>query len=474
MFKDILEKFLEWFEAQSIYVDFLSRMPEPLCDPIFSAALFTVFFCVSVSVVKGSISSWNFNRKMKKKARELEEMRANERLEDVRREKERKMERDAEINSRKEMKDMMEQYLKFMALVNAQNSVGQMMSLKNMSFEQWQMQMCKRQPDVIFVPPTSEEIEVLKPKNNIVYIDNNILENEILDGDAGLDAQKAEEAYMEKERQRIEAERREAERIAELERIARKQAEDKARVEEEARRKAEEEARLKAEEATKRKAFEEEQARIKAEYEQMERVKAEARAQAEKQAREEAEKREEEARLEAERLAEIARLNAEMEEERQRLEEERVQKEMEERGNLDKISELVGELESNEEKKIEENDVSSYVLEAVPEEVEPSDLEFTDEQESDFAKLVAMMASEEKQKGQISSYNQKKSEAKQKNIEVLDSQISSGIDDKKDTKTDKITSNDDALEQQKKEALARLEAEKNQSKKEKFSLFKKK
>lgn len=676
MNENIYEQYLDWFVSQDFYVDYMSNLPEPLSNPTFASAVVLVCGVMLVSSVVSHISSWKFNHKMKLKARELEEMKANQRLEDVQREQERKLEREEERRrSRDDMKDMMSQYLEFMAMVHAQNAMGQMMSLKNMTFDQWQMQMYKQQANAVINTPSQKELEakyvtdvmtgllnrnayerdvleldaskvgivtidandlkylndteghtagdnfiksiasaivsvwgkersyriggdefavviegikgkvtrknietfrelvsddgysaavgyadasnvkgkatiekIQKASDQEMYLDKNSYKKAIEDKQAALKAEEearvAEENRIKEEQEAAEKARTEEEARIEAEKIEfarkeaeRKQVEEASRIEEEKRRaeeaarieaenaekerqrleaeriakeqadalaKAEEEARIKAEEDAKRKAFEEEQARIeaerirkekeqaemsrlKAEYEAKEKAKKEEQ---ERLAKEEAERKAEEERLEAERIererierereAEAQRIRAEFEAERQRRFNESLRRELEEKAkeeeNAKAISDVISQLSSNkdEEEGEVEQDPASYVPEIVPDEVETSSTELTDEQESDFARLVAMMASEEKQKGQISSYNQKKSEATQKNIEALDSQISSSIEDEKDGKPTKKASNDDALEKQKKEALARIEAEKNQTKKSKFSLFKKK
>ena len=636
MNENIYEQYLEWFTEQGFYLDYLINLPEPLNNPTFASAVVLVAGVMVASSVIGSIKSWAFHRKIVKKNRELEELRANQRLEDAKREQERKLQREAERDAdRNMMRDMMSQYQEFMAMVHAQNAMGQMMSLKNMTFDQWQMQMYKQQANEVIQTPSQKELDVkyntdivtgLLNRNayerdvqevdirklGIVSIDANNLKklNDSEGHDAGdmllrsiaeaivsvwgkersyrtggdeftvitegvkekvtrknmetfrelvsddgcsaavgyADAfsvkgkpslekiQKASDQAMymdknsykkaiedkqaemqkkeqEEEQRRAEEEakakaeeeaRLEAEKIAiakaEAERKARELAEEQARIEAEkkaesekaAREEAERIARAEAEEKAKREAFE------KAEAERLAKEEAErlAKEAAERAAREEAERAERE-RVEAEKTAELARIEAE-----KAAEADRIQKEFEaERQRRDELANSLdespvsdkedeyafdGELPAYFDSKGAEDESEEEIAEEkpvftapVPDEIEEDDSALTDEQQSDFAKMVAMMAMSSKKSEQLDDYNQKKSEIVKRNIEALDGQIAGGVSDGKSGSSKKKTSEDDELEKQKKEALQRkealekAEAEKGQKKKG-FGLFKKK
>lgn len=81
----------------------------------------------------------------------------------------------------------------------------------------------------------------------------------------------------------------------------------------------------------------------------------------------------------------------------------------------------------------------------------------TEEQQSDFAKLIAMMQAQEKQKEQIGEYNKQRSEITKNNMEVLDRglQAAPKTDEKR-----KHGKNSNALDKRKQAALEALEADK--------------
>lgn len=620
---NIYEQYLSWFTSQDFYLDYLINLPEPLNNPTFASAVVLIVGFMIVSSVIGNLKSWAFHKKIVKKNRELEELRANQKLEDARREQERKLQREAERDAdRNMMRDLMNQYQEFMAMVHAQNTLGQMMSLKNMTFDQWQMQMYKQQANSVIETPSQKELDVkyntdvitgLLNRNayerdvqeidvrklGIVSIDANNLKklNDSEGHDAGdmflksiaeaivsvwgkersyrtgddeftvitesvkekvtrknmetfrelvsddgysaaigyADAfsvkgkpslekiQKASDQAMyldknsykkaiedkqtdilrqeqeEEQRKSDEEARLEAEKIAvakaEAERKAKELAEEQARIEQEKRKEEEEQARIQALEKAEAERIAREEAEKKAREETEEQAKREAFEKAEKErlAKEAAECAERErlekekaerekaaelARIEAEKKAEADRIQAEFEAERQRREEQTdTYKEAvitSEDVSLDETVTYISESEEEEALDISDKKEKSSV-EPIPGEIEESDNELTDEQQSDFAKMVAMMAMSSKKSEQLDDYNQKKSEIVKRNIEALDSQIADGVSDKKDDSSKKKVSDDDKLEQQKKEALQRKEAlEKEKEKKKGLHLFKKK
>lgn len=623
MNENIYEQYLEWFTEQGFYLDYMINLPEPLNNPTFASAVVLVAGVMIVSSVVGQVKSWAFHRKIVKKNRELEEFRANQRLEDAKREQERKLQREAERDAdRNMMRDMMSQYQEFMAMVHAQNAMGQMMSLKNMTFDQWQMQMYKQQANAVIDTPSQKELDVkyntdvvtgLLNRNayerdvqeidvkklGLVSIDANNLKklNDSEGHDAGdkllRSVAEAIASVWGKERSyrtggdefvvitegvKEKVTRKNMETFRELvsddgysaavgyadaftvkgkpslEKIQKasdqamymdknsykkaledKQAEEQKKKQEEEKRKAEEEARLEAEKVEiarieaerKAKEFAEEQARkkqeeekkkeemariaeearIKAEADEKARLEAEqlafekaAKEEADRKAREEAEEKAKKealekaetervakeaaelARIEAEKQAEADRIQAEFEAERQRRDEEKTALEesatVSEDVPLEEVLPRILESKEEEAEEIPEEKEKPYIS-PVPDEIEEDSDELTDEQQSDFAKMVAMMASNSRKSEQLDNYNQKKSEIVKRNIEALDSQIADGVSDGKAGSSKKGSSDDDKLEQQKREALQRkealekAEAEKGQKKKG-FGLFKKK
>ena len=115
------------------------------------------------------------------------------------------------------------------------------------------------------------------------------------------------------------------------------------------------------------------------------------------------------------------------------------------------------EAESKSEEPEEIVTGESVTLLTVEQPQEESPEKLTEEQQSDFAKLIAMMQAQDKQKEQIGIYNQKKTEIVSQNIELLnkglqEEAVNAG-------KKSKSQLSEDALEARKKEALAAMEAE---------------
>ena len=84
--------------------------------------------------------------------------------------------------------------------------------------------------------------------------------------------------------------------------------------------------------------------------------------------------------------------------------------------------------------------------------------ELTKEQQSDFAKLIAMMQAQEKQKEEIGAYNRQRTEITKNNMEVLDRSLQAAS--KSEDKKKHGGKNADSLNKRKHAALEALEADK--------------
>jgi len=82
----------------------------------------------------------------------------------------------------------------------------------------------------------------------------------------------------------------------------------------------------------------------------------------------------------------------------------------------------------------------------------------TKEQQSDFAKLIAMMQAQEKQKKEIGAYNRQRTEITKNNMEVLDRGLQAAS--KSEDKKKHGGKNADSLDKRKQAALEALEADK--------------
>ena len=82
----------------------------------------------------------------------------------------------------------------------------------------------------------------------------------------------------------------------------------------------------------------------------------------------------------------------------------------------------------------------------------------TKEQQSDFAKLIAMMQAQEKQKEEIGAYNRQRTEITKNNMEVLDRGLQAAS--KSEDKKKHGGKNTDSLDKRKQAALEALEADK--------------
>ena len=123
--------------------------------------------------------------------------------------------------------------------------------------------------------------------------------------------------------------------------------------------------------------------------------------------------------------------------------------------NLPKL--LKEEAESKSEESEEIFTGESVMLLTVEQPQEESLEKLTEEQQSDFAKLIAMMQAQDKQKEQIGIYNQKKTEIVSQNMELLNKGLQAEAVNA--GKKSKSQLGEDALEARKKEALAAMEAE---------------
>ena len=92
-----------------------------------------------------------------------------------------------------------------------------------------------------------------------------------------------------------------------------------------------------------------------------------------------------------------------------------------------------------------------------PEESEDTE-GLTKEQQSDFAKLIAMMQAQEKQKEEIGAYNRQRTEITKNNIEVLDRGLQAAS--KSEDKKKHGGNNANSLDKRKQAALEALEADK--------------
>ena len=93
----------------------------------------------------------------------------------------------------------------------------------------------------------------------------------------------------------------------------------------------------------------------------------------------------------------------------------------------------------------------------LPKKVETTD-SLTKEQQSDFAKLIAMMQVQEKQKEEIGVYNRQRTEITKNNMEVLDKGLQAAT--KSEVKEKHKGKNTDSLDKRKQAALEALEADK--------------
>ena len=115
--------------------------------------------------------------------------------------------------------------------------------------------------------------------------------------------------------------------------------------------------------------------------------------------------------------------------------------------------------EIKDDSKTEDEEVVPIVLKysEPPKELETTD-RLTKEQESDFARLIAMMQAQEKQKKEIGAYNRQRTEITKNNIEVLDRGLQTVS--KSEEKKKYREKNTDSLDKRKQAALEALKADK--------------
>ena len=98
---------------------------------------------------------------------------------------------------------------------------------------------------------------------------------------------------------------------------------------------------------------------------------------------------------------------------------------------------------------------------------EPIQEELTEEQLSDFSKLIALMQAENRQKEQVEEYNKKKTAITKQNIEVLEKSFHKEIE-QLEHETKETSVSEDEVEKRKKQALAIMEEEQLNKKKKGF------
>lgn len=98
---------------------------------------------------------------------------------------------------------------------------------------------------------------------------------------------------------------------------------------------------------------------------------------------------------------------------------------------------------------------------------EPILEELTEEQQSDFSKLIALIQAENRQREQVEEYNKKKSEIAKQNVEVLEKTLRKDIENF-EKKNNKDIISEDEVERRKKQALAAMEKEQFSNKRKGF------
>ena len=128
--------FIRWFESLRFYKEYLSKFPEPWCNPAFaSLAAVAVVVSVGWSVVEG-IRNWRLRCRIRRKTRRLEEKRIENQLRE---------------ESAIKKKNELDEYMRFMMLAQLQN----MTSLQSLTFEQWRSHLA-------IVPAVCREVEDVK------------------------------------------------------------------------------------------------------------------------------------------------------------------------------------------------------------------------------------------------------------------------------------------------------------------------
>ena len=128
--------FVRWFESLRFYKEYMSKFPEPLCNPAFASLVVAVaVLCVSWSIVEG-IRNWRLRCRIRRKTKRLEEKRIENQLKE---------------ESVMKQKNELDEYMRFMMLAQLQN----MTSLQSLTFEQWK-------GNLATVPAVYREVEVVK------------------------------------------------------------------------------------------------------------------------------------------------------------------------------------------------------------------------------------------------------------------------------------------------------------------------
>ena len=134
--------FVRWFESLRFYKEYMSKFPEPLCNPAFASLVVAVaVLCVVWSIVEG-IRNWRLRCRIRGKARRLEEKRIENQLKE---------------ESAAKQKNELDEYMRFMMLAQLQN----MTSLQSLTFEQWR-------GNLATVPAVYREVEVVKHSEEVV------------------------------------------------------------------------------------------------------------------------------------------------------------------------------------------------------------------------------------------------------------------------------------------------------------------
>ena len=133
--------FVQWFESLRFYKGYMSKFPEPLCNPAFASLVVAVaVLCVVWSIVEG-IRNWRLRCRIRRKTRRLEEKRIENQLKE---------------ESAVKQKNELDEYMRFMMLAQLQN----MSSLQSLTFEQWR-------GNLATVPAVYREMEVVKHSKEV-------------------------------------------------------------------------------------------------------------------------------------------------------------------------------------------------------------------------------------------------------------------------------------------------------------------
>ncbi len=158
------KEYVAWFMEQEFYREWLVDFPEPFNNPAFASALALAAVCMGIITVVGDIRSFLFHSRIRKKNRQLENLRLEQEIKEAQK---------AQVMS--SQTDLLGQYMNFMMMVQRQN----MTSLKGLTFEQWQVQAGKygeglpaeRPVQVVTVEvPKTEPVRVKKEESAVMEI----------------------------------------------------------------------------------------------------------------------------------------------------------------------------------------------------------------------------------------------------------------------------------------------------------------